>query len=102
MAKGGLKFIVIALAVAIVAALVMVVFGLARLAPKVASSGADIAVPSVDAGLRQPAGSELVGAALSGGDVAAVVRGGGLPDRIVIVDRATGRVSETIWISDPP
>lgn len=97
-----LKFVVIGLAVAIVVALAVVILGIVRLAPQAATSGGAISTPALDIKLQQPTGSELVSASVANGEVVAVVRGGGLPDRIVIADRASGRIKQTIWIADPP
>jgi hypothetical protein len=42
--------------------------------------------------LDEPAGTRIVGAGGVGGDLAVVLQGGG-PDRVVVVDGATGRVA---------
>lgn len=102
MSQRVLKFIVAGLAVGIALALVFVVYGVLRLVPAVTAPEADLAKPEIDLKLQQPAGSEIVNASVSGKEFVAVIRGGGLPDRIVIADRATGQIKQTVWVGDPP
>jgi hypothetical protein len=102
MSQRALKFLVAGLAVAIALALVFVVYGMMRLVPAVTAPDANLAKPEIDLKLQQPAGSEIVSASVSDNELVAVIRGGGLPDRIVIANRATGQVKQTVWISDPP
>lgn len=97
-----LKFLVGGLAVAIAVALVFVVYGIVRLVPAVTAPEPNLAKPEIDLKLQQPQGSEIVSASVSGNELVAVVRGGGLPERIVIADRGTGQIKQTVWISDPP
>jgi hypothetical protein len=99
-----LKILVVALGLAIVVALGFVIYGFVRL-----GSGSDPAIPVASdvstpavADLGQPAGSEIFGAVSAGSTrVALNVRGGGLPDRVVVIDVRTGKAVTTTYLSPP-
>lgn len=100
-----LKALVAVLGVAIIVALGFVVYGVARLG---VSKPAPVAAPTTPAGgfdvldLGQPVGTEVAGAvALPDGKLAVTLRGGAIPDRIVVVDPAAGRVVGTIHTARP-
>jgi hypothetical protein len=98
---GTLKGLVIALGVAIALALAMVVYGLARLVPDVVSTDralSDGAAPHVTS-LGQPNGTRLMGMTQNGSRWLLQVTGGGLPDRVLVVE--SGLIRETIFLSDP-
>ncbi len=98
---GALKGLVIALGVAIALALAMVVYGLARLVPDVISSArglSDGTAPRVTS-LGQPIGTRMLGMMQDGSRWILQVTGGGLPDRVLVVE--SGSVRETIFLSDP-
>jgi hypothetical protein len=100
-----LKILVIALGLAIVVALGFVIYGFVRLSADMdrAATPADSAgqMPFVT-DLGQPAGSEIIAtAALGAGRLTVSVRGGGLPERIVIVDARTGRSLGVTYVSPP-
>jgi hypothetical protein len=91
------KFVVIGLGVVIVFALGLVVYGVMRLdtTPKTQTPVA------VDvASLGQPVGTEISQILSVGGSrVAVVLKGGAIPDRIVVVDLGTGKLVSTISTS---
>lgn len=99
-----LKVLVIGLGLAIVVALGFVIYGFVRLSAGTEPSSsvtADATLPTVT-NLGQPEGSEIMDIAVAGGSrVVASVRGGGLPDRLVVVDSRTGQVIGTTYVSAP-
>ncbi|WP_291299031.1 DUF6476 family protein [Elioraea sp.] len=91
-----------ALKAAVIIMGVMIVAGTILLAVVVANrlSGRD--GPAVQASLGQPAGTRIVSLAGAGDRVAVHVTGGGLPDRILLLDPASGRVVGTLAAEGPP
>jgi hypothetical protein len=108
-AQKFLKALVVGLGVAIVLALGLVVYGVARLskpaeAPVAATVPQEPAViaPTEMADLKQPIGSEIAQILSYGeGRVAALVKGGMVPDRIVVIDLASGKTQSTIYVTAP-
>jgi hypothetical protein len=94
-----LKSLVIALALAIAVSLVFVIYGVVR--PWTANPGdAEVAAPTF-VSLNQPDGSEIESVSASGSDLLIRIRGGGVPDRVVVFDRRSATVRQTIQISGP-
>jgi hypothetical protein len=81
-----------------VLSVLLVVGGIAVVGTEIARSGgkhAPVGGAGVGMGqvvLDEPAGTRIVGAGGVGGDLAVLLQGGG-PDRVVVVDAATGRVA---------
>jgi hypothetical protein len=91
-----------ALKAAVIIMGVMIVAGTILLAVMVAGrlSGRD--GPAIRAGLGQPEGTRIVSLAGAGDRVAVHVTGGGLPDRILLLDPVRGRVLGTLAAEGPP
>ena len=88
-----LKTLVIVLGLAIVVALGFVIYGVARLGVQTAQQ--PVAAP-VLSDLGQPEGSTISALTSVGeGRLAVALTGGGLPDRILVIDMATGRILAT-------
>jgi flagellar biogenesis protein FliO len=85
-----LKILVIVLGLAIVVALGFVIYGVARLG--VQTAHAPVGAPKLS-NLGQPEGSTITALTnLGDSRLAVAVSGGGLPDRIVVLDLGTGQV----------
>lgn len=97
---GFLKGLVITLGIAIFAALGFIVYGVVALGTKPDSTMDPALAQTVL--LKQPAGSEFHHVGMSDQGYVISIRGGGLPDRILIVAKETGQIRQTIWMSDPP
>ncbi len=80
---------------------VMIVAGTILLGVVLANRMSSRGGPAVEATLGQPAGTRIVSIAGAGDRVAVHVAGGGLPDRIVLVDAARGRVVGTLLPEAP-
>lgn len=87
-----------ALKAAVIIMGVMIVAGTILLAVVVANrlSSRAAAPAAIEATLNQPAGTRIVGIAGAGERVAVHVTGGGLPDRILLVETLRGRVVGTL------
>lgn len=101
-----LKALVIGLGVAIFIALGFVIYGFFRLGTG-ADQSAPIAAPSSAAlapgDLGQPPESRITALAPLGNTrLAVAVAGGGLPDRIVVLDLKSGKVAATTYVSPQP
>lgn len=103
-----LKTLVIVLAVFIAVAVGFVVYGFVRLgvkapSPTAAAETGAVAAAGFDVSdLGQPVGTEIVQIApLPGSRAAVVLRGGALPDRIVVLDLNTGRAMGTAYATHP-
>jgi len=92
-----LKTLVIALGIAIIVALGFVIYGVARLGVQTAQK--PVATPTLP-DLGQPEGTTIT-ALTNVGDsrLAVALSGGGLPDRIVVLDLASGRILATSSLS---
>lgn len=97
---GFLKGLVIVLGGAIFVVLGLVVYRIvtvgARTDPPADQAFAQAVI------LKQPAGSEIRQIELSDEGYVLLVGGGGAPDRVIVVARGSGEISQTIWISAPP
>jgi hypothetical protein len=91
-----------ALKAAVIIMGVMIVAGTVTLAVLLANRMSGRAAPAVEASLGQPAGTRIVGIAGAGERVAVHVSGGGLPDRILLLDAARGRVVGTLLPEGEP
>ncbi|MBL8630140.1 MAG: hypothetical protein JNM81_10955 [Rhodospirillaceae bacterium] len=107
-----LKILVIGLGVAIVLALGLVVYGVARLgknmdAPQAVAAGSarpttTAALSPGETDLAQPVGTEFKQMlTVNDGHVAVLMTGGALPDRLGIIDLKTGKLISTIYTSAP-
>ena len=101
-----LKVLVIALGLAIVVALGFVIYGFVRLGSG-SNQDANSTAPTLNAtvvgSLGQPAGSEITGMVPSGNTRLAVsLSGGGLPDRILVLDLKNGQIVTTTFASPVP
>jgi hypothetical protein len=87
-----------ALKAAVIIMGVLIIAGTATLAVVIANrlSSRAAAPVAIEASLNQPAGTRIVGIAGAGERVAVHVTGGGLPDRILLVETARGRVVGTL------
>lgn len=85
-----LKFAVVAMGVLIVAGVVTLMVLIVR---RVTPAGGHAAAVM----LGEPAGTGIAGTALSGDRMAVQLRGGG-PDRIVVLDAASGRVVARVGV----
>ncbi|MBM3513196.1 MAG: hypothetical protein FJX59_05710 [Alphaproteobacteria bacterium] len=98
---GFLRTLVIGLGVAIFVALGFIVYGVVTIEPGSGeSSRFQGLTETVDLG--QPAGSEIEEVQQLGDRLTILVKGGGVPDRLLVIDGKTGAVAQTIWVSDPP
>ncbi|MCB2108833.1 MAG: hypothetical protein KDE14_14080 [Rhodobacteraceae bacterium] len=101
-----LKSLVIALGVAVFVALAFVIYGIVALANRPKAAEAVIDTPtafpdSIDLNLGPSA--EIVSASpVDDSLIAITVRVNGQADRILVVDRANGRVIQTIFAHDTP
>jgi hypothetical protein len=98
-----LKVLVIALGLAIVVALGFVIYGFVRLG-SAPNQDANSTVPTLNVpvvgNLGQPVGTEITGMVPSGNTRLAVsLSGGGLPDRILVLDLKNGQVVTTTFAS---
>lgn len=93
-----------ALKAAVVIMGVLIVAGTVLLAVVIADrlSSRTGAPAFIEASLDQPAGTRIVSIAGAGERVAVHVTGGGLPDRILLVETARGRVVGTIQADAAP
>jgi len=91
-----------ALKAAVIVMGVLIVAGTVTLAALVAQRLGARTAPLVEAGLGQPSGTRILGIAGGGDRVAVAVTGGGLPDRILVLDIARGRVVGTLTAEAPP
>jgi hypothetical protein len=91
-----------ALKAAVIIMGVMIVAGTVTLAVLLANRMAGRSAPAVEASLGQPSGTRIVGIAGAGERVAVHVSGGGLPDRILLLDAARGRVVGTLLPEGQP
>jgi len=57
--------------------------------------------PATLIGLGQPAGSRIINVMVAEGRLILRVEGGGLPDRLLFLDPATGRHLTTVLVSAP-
>lgn len=85
-----------ALKAAVIIMGVMLVAGTVTLAVLLANRMASRSAPAVEMSLGQPSGTRIVGIAGAGERVVVHVTGGGLPDRILLLDVARGRVVGTL------
>jgi hypothetical protein len=87
-----------ALKAAVVIMGVLIIAGTVTLAVVIANRLSSRTAPpvAIEASLNQPAGTRIVGVAGAGDRVAVHVTGGGLPDRILLVETARGRVVGTL------
>jgi len=92
-----------ALKAAVIIMGVLIVAGTIALAVVIANRfSSRAAMPAaIEASLNQPAGTRIVGIAGAGERVAVHVTGGGLPDRILLVETAHGRVVGTLVAEAP-
>lgn len=90
----GLK----ALKAAVVVMGVLIVLGTVTLVVVAVNRAATVPASRVAATLRAPAGSRIVGLAAVGPRLAVALHGGG-PDRVVLVDPATGREAGRITLA---
>lgn len=91
-----------ALKAAVIIMGVMIVAGTVTLAVLLANRMSGRAAPAVEASLGQPSGTRIVGIAGAGERVAVHVSGGGLPDRILLLDATRGRVVGTLLPEGEP
>jgi hypothetical protein len=91
-----------ALKAAVIIMGVMIVAGTVTLAVLLANRMSARTAPAVEMSLGQPAGTQIVGIAGAGERVAVHVTGGGLPDRILLLDAARGRVVGTLLPEGEP
>lgn len=85
-----------ALKAAVIIMGVMIVAGTILLGIVLANRLSTRSGPAVEATLGQPAGTRIVSIAGAGERLAVHVAGGGLPDRVLLVDPARGRVVGTL------
>lgn len=92
-----------ALKAAVVIMGVMIVVGTILLAAVIANRLASrpAGPEAIEASLGQPPGTRIVGIAGAGERVAVHVTGGGLPDRILLLETARGRVVGTLLPEAP-
>jgi len=99
-----LQFIVGFLTIAIVVAVGLVGYGLARNA-KTLDSKSSAAVTPVMTGdfgtlsLNQPDGTEITHMATVGNRVVVALKGGNQPPRVIVLDPATGAVTGTVTVT---
>ena len=77
---------------------VLIVAGVVALAVVVVQRGTAGPVAPTSLSLREPAGTRIAGASLGADRVAVQLNGGG-PDRVVVVDLKTGRITATIGLA---
>lgn len=102
--QGALKTLVIVLGLAVALSLAGVVFGIVRTATE--GEGGEPhppedTLPIKEILLGQPAGSTLSAVSAEGRHIYLTIKGGGWPDRVVVLDRLTSVVEQTIWTTDP-
>lgn len=102
----SLKILVVALGLAIVVALGFVIYGFVRLVgganQEASGTATTLSAPSIG-DLGQPLGTEITGLVPSGNTrLAIALKGGGLPDRVVVLDLKTGQVVATTYTSTAP
>jgi len=92
-----------ALKAAVVIMGVLIVAGTIALAVVIANrfGSRNTVMVGIEASLNQPAGSRIVGIAGAGERFAVHLTGGGLPDRILLVEPVRGRVVGTLLAEAP-
>ncbi|MDX2224780.1 MAG: hypothetical protein SFV21_18650 [Rhodospirillaceae bacterium] len=97
-----LRMLVIGLGIACAVALAAVIYGIVGLAMRPAPPALSEGAPATVL-LHQPAGTRIVSVATAeAGRLAVALSGGGAPDRIVLVDAASGAIVQTIELGAPP
>jgi hypothetical protein len=95
----ALKAIAIGMGIVIVGGLVILGWGVVSQAGKLKGPPAAAARPFGLIELAQPPGSQLAETRAEGGRLFLKVTGGGLPDRLLVVDAATGQLQGTLQLS---